>query len=253
MRAIFYWILLTPLLVISQTNPEYTVIENGMMTANPKYISEFESGVAIHNNKYHTDGMYGSRIYQINNGPYYGKYVWVMGPIPWSAFDDRPQQEGHDEDWNKNIEPYTIAGGDQFYWRFYPELSNFPNDFTIKNLLVDMFDVKRYKTKEVMELMKKVSKVMLEKYPNEPFGIYTNEFPHYQQGRDVAFVSFYNNSTWLGQNNEFPKNYNAVHGEGSFEEFLKEWEELTNGRETEMWSFREDLSGVSGEIKATTN
>ena len=145
MRAVFYWIMILPFVVISQTNGAYTVTENGMMTANPKFINEFETGVANHNNKYHTDGEYGSHIYQINNGPDYGKYLWVMGPIPWSAFDDRPQQEGHDEDWNKNIEPYTIAGGDQHYWRFYPNLSNFPKDFSIKKALVGIYDVKRYK------------------------------------------------------------------------------------------------------------
>ena len=86
MRAIFYMVLLIPFLVISQTNNQYAVIENGMMTVNPKYISEFESGVANHNNKYHTDEMYGSRIYQIKNGPDYGKYIWVMGPIPLGCF-----------------------------------------------------------------------------------------------------------------------------------------------------------------------
>ncbi len=252
MRAIFHWILLFPFLVISQSNSEYTVIENGMMTVNPKFINEFETGVANHNNKYHTDGMYGSRIYQINNGPNIGKYLWVMGPIPWSAFDDRPQQEGHDEDWNANIEPYTIAGGDQIYWRFYPELSNFPRDFTIKNILIDMFDIKRFQKENVLTLMKKIKKVMVEKYPDEPYGLYANEFPNYKDGRDLAFVSFYENSGWLGKNNDFPNKYNEVHGKGSFEIFIKEWESLTHGKQTELWSFREDLSGIDGEIKAST-
>ena len=33
---------------------------------------------------------------------------------------------------------------------------------------------------------------------------------------------------------------------------FSEWEKLTIGKQTEMWSFREDLSGISGEIKAST-
>lgn len=253
MRAIFYWILLTPLLVISQTSPEYPVIENALITANPKYISEFETGVASHNKKFKTDGMFGSRIYQIKNGPNYGKYILIMGPIPWSAFDDRPQFEGQYENWNKQIEPYTLAGREQFYWRFYPEISNFPKDFIIKNLLVDMFDVKRFKLEEAMSLMKKIAQVMKEKYPEEPFGIYTNEFPSFKDGRDLAFVSFYNESSWLNLASDFPTNFDAVFGNGSFEKFLKEWGEVTVGKQTELWNFREDLSGVSGEIKATGN
>jgi len=253
MKTFFYWILLVPFLVISQSNSEYTVIENGMMTVNPKYITEFEAGVAAHNNKYHTDGMYGSRIYQINNGTNIGKYLWVMGPIPWSAFDDRPQQDGHEEDWNKNIEPYTIVGGDQIYWRFYPKLSNFPKDFIIKNAMVDMYDIKRFKQTEVLELMKKIKKVMKEKYPENSYGVYTNEFPNDKEGKDIAIVSFYQKSSWLGNVDGFPKKYEEVYGKGSFEHFIKEWEKLTIGKQTELWVFREDLSGISGEIKGTSS
>lgn len=253
MRTIFYWMLLIPFLVISQNNKEYAVFEYGMITANPKYITEFEAGVANHNNKYHTDGMYGSRIYQINNGPDYGKYMWVMGPIPWSAFDDRPQQEGHDEDWNKNIEPYTIAGGEQIYWRFYPELSNFPKDFTIKNIMLDMYDVKRFKKSEVLVLMKKIKRVFNEKYPDNSFGVYYNEFPNYRDGKDLGVISFYENSSWLAKTEDFSKNYNAVHGKGSFDHFLKEWEKITYGKRTEILNFREDLSGIDGEMKASSS
>ena len=62
MRAFFYWMLLIPFLVISQNNNEYAVFEYGMMTANPKYVIEFEAGVANHNNKYHTDGISSSEF-----------------------------------------------------------------------------------------------------------------------------------------------------------------------------------------------
>ncbi len=251
MRTIFYWMLLFPFLVISQNNQEYSVIEIGMMIANPKYITEFEAGVASHNNTYHTDQMFGSHIYQINNGINYGQYVWAMGPIPWSAFDERPQLEGHDVDWNTKIEPFTFPGGVQIYLRFYPELSNFSKDFTIQNVRVDMFDIKRFQDKKVMEMMKDIHKVMKLKYPNEPYGLYKNELPSEKDGRDLAIFSFYENSSWLGKNNDFPKKFDEVHGKGSYAKFLIDWGNLTNGRQTELWSFRDDLSGISGEIKAS--
>ena len=251
MRAVFYWIMILPFVVISQTNGTYTVTENGIMTANPKFINEFETGVANHNNKYHTDGEYGSHIYQINNGPDYGKYLWVMGPIPWRAFDDRPQQEGHDEDWNKNIEPYTIAGGDQHYWRFYPNLSNFPKDFSINKALAGIYDVKRYKKEEALTLMNKVKKVMREKYQNDSYGVYYNEFPNEIDGKDLMVVSFYQNSGWLGRTKDFSIKFEEVFGKGAFDKFLKEWESVTNGKQSEIWIFREDLSGIDGEMKSS--
>ena len=54
----------------------------------------------------------------------------------------------------------------------------------------------------------------------------------------------------MGEDPKFPASYNEVHGEGSFTEFLKEWEEVTVGKRSEIWMFRKDLSGVSGEVKA---
>ena len=251
MKAIFYFIILLSYMSFSQNNSTYTVTENGMMTANPKYINEFETGVFNHNNKYHTDGQFGSRIYQINNGPNYGKYLWVMGPIPWSAFDDRPQQEGHDEDWNKNIEPYTLPNGDQNYWRFYPDLSNFPKDFTINKALVDIYDIKRNKKQEALELMNRVKKVIREKYPEESYGVYFNEFPDEKEGIDLMIVSFYQKSEWLNKTNDFQIKYEEVQGKGSFVKFKKDWTNNSNGKRSELWSFREDLSGIDGEMKSS--
>ena len=94
---------------------------------------------------------------------------------------------------------------------------------------------------------------MVEKYSDDPYGLYTNEFPNYKDGKDLAFVSFYEKSGWLNQDGEFPENYDAVHGKGSFKLFLSEWEKLTHGKQTEIWSFREDLSGISGDIKASSS
>ena len=250
MKKLILLMFLLPLMVVSQNSTEYMVIENGLIKANPKNIEQFEAGMAAHNKKYHADDLYGARIYTISNGANVGSYMWVMGPLPWSAMDNRPAKEGHDEDWNKNVLPYMLPDGDQTYWRFESDLSHFSKDFTIKNLLVDVYDIKRFKGKKAMSLLEKIKKVMLENFPNETYGIYSNEFPSTKEGKDIAFVSFFSKSSWLGENNEFAKKYNEVHGEGSFETFLKDWEGVSNGSLSELWIYRPDLSGLSGEVKA---
>ncbi len=242
--------LLLPLLAVSQNSTEYMVFENGLITANPAQLKQFETGMAAHNKKYHGDGMYGARVYTIGNGPHTGSYMWIMGPLPWSAMDSRPALQGHDEDWNTNVLPYMLPEGDQTYWKYEAEMSHFPKDFTIKNLLVDIYDVKRFKSKEAMALVGKIKKVMMEKFPEETFGIYTNQFPSTKEGRDLSYISFYDKSSWLGEDNDFLNKYEQVHGKGSFATFLKDWEAVTDGAESEIWTFRPDLSGISGEIKA---
>lgn len=243
--------LLLPLLAISQNSNEYTVFENAVLTPNPAQISQFEKGLAAHNKKYHGDGPYGARVHWISNGPNTGSYMWAMGPLPWSAIDNRPgQKDGHDADWDTNVMAYVAPGsGGQTYWKSEAEMSHFPKDFTVNNLLVDFYDIKRFKGKDAMKLLENIKKVMVEKFPDDTYGIYTNEFPSTKEGRDLANISFFEKSAWLGEDQEFPKKYDEVHGSGSFDQFLKDWEAVTDGSESELWIFRPDLSGISGEVK----
>ncbi len=250
MKKIILLLLVLPLLAIGQNTSEYTVFEIGMLTANPAHVKQFEAGMAAHNKKYHSDDVYGARIYIINNGPNVGKYLWVMGPLPWSAFDNRPAKEDHDDDWKTNVLAYANADGNQTYWKSEPALSNFSRDFKVKNLLVDFYDVKRFKGKQALEILGKIKKVMSEKFPNEIYGIYTNEFPSTKVGRDILYISFFEKSAWLGQDLEFAKKYDEVHGKGSFETFLKDWEALTDGSETELWTFSPELSGKGSDQKS---
>ncbi|MBB4080862.1 hypothetical protein GGR28_003501 [Lewinella aquimaris] len=244
-------LLFLPLLATAQAEGEYLVFENVQLTPNPAHITEFEAGLAAHNKKYHGEGPYAARTYLIANGPRSSSYLWVMGPFPWSSLDDRPAQpEGHDADWNENVHAYLMDGGEASYLKFHPELSHFPKDFTVNKLLVDFYDIKRFKSQEARELIKPIQKMMMEKFPDDTYGIYTNEFPSTKDGLDMAFISFFEKSAWLGEDPGFAEKYNEVHGEGSFEKFLTDWEAVTDGVQTELWTFLPDLSGVSGEVPA---
>ncbi len=244
--------LLLPLLAISQSSTEYGVFETANLIPNPTQISQFEKGLMEHNKKYHGEGPYGVRVYWVANGPNTGSYHWSMGPFPWSALDNGPaEKEGHDDDWNKNIAPYSTAtSGQESYWRSHPELSRFPKDFTIKKMSVDYWDIKRGKYDDAMKLVEKVNKVYAAKSPDETWGIYTNEFGSTKEGRDLAVISFFEKSAWLGQDNSIAKKYDELNGTGSWAQFIKDWIDVTNGGETEIWIFRPDLSGISGDVKA---
>lgn len=252
MKKVILLMLVLPLLAIAQTTSEYVVFENVVLTANPTEIKQFEEGMAAHNKKYHSDNEFGARVHLIGNGANVGKYMWVMGPLPWSAFDNRPAGDGHDDDWNNNVLAYTTGEANLIYWKYKADLSNFSKDFTVKNLLVDFYNVKRFKGAQTMELLKNIKEVMVEKFPNENYGIYINEFPSTTEGRDVAFISFFQKSAWLGEDPDFSKKYNEVHGEGSFKTFLKDWEDATEGVETELWINQPKLGGIVDRVEVKT-
>ncbi len=249
MKKFFYLILLIPFLAVSQNGNEYMVFENGLLSPQLDKISEFESGLAAHNKQYHNEGQFGARVYWIGNGPNTGKYLWVMGPLPWSAFDSRPEKEGHDEDWNSNVLQYMLPETDQTYFKFEAGMSNFPKDFTLNKLLVDYYDIKPFQRTKTMALLEKIEKVMKDKFPEATYGIYSNELPNSKDGNDISFISFFEKSAWMGEDRKFVDKYNEVHGAGSFDTFLKDWENATQGSYSELWHFRPELSGLSGEVK----
>ncbi len=252
MKKLLYTMLLLPLVIMAQEAQEYMIFENAMLTAHPAKITEFENGLAAHNKKYHAEGVFASRVYWITNGDNSGKYVLATGPLPWSAIDSRTDQTEHAEDFNTNVAPYSMADWNQTYWKFEAALSNFPKDFTLRAMHLNMFDISRFQGKKAMDLMEDIKKVMVEKFPEDAYGIYTNEMPSTKEGRDMVFISFFEKSAWMGEDNEFEKKYDEVHGAGGFAAFLKEWGEVTNGGEQEVWLYRDDLSGNSGEIKVET-
>lgn len=252
MKKLIFTLLLVPFLAVSQNTTEYMVFETADLIPNPTQINQFEKGLAAHNKKYHSEQPYGVRVYWVANGPDTGHYHWSMGPFPWSALDNGPaEKEGHDADWNSNVVQYSTAdSGQESYWRAHTELSRFPKDFTIKNMAVDYWDIKRGRYEDAMKLVKKVYDVYAQKSPDEIYGIYTNEFSSTKEGRDLAVISFFDKSAWLGQDNSIAKKYDEVNGAGSWKQFLKDWMEVTEGGETELWIFRPDLSGISGDVKA---
>lgn len=250
MRKLIFTMLLLPLLAVSQNSTEYGVFENSLLTPNPAQVTQFEAGLAAHNKKYHAEGAYGADVFWISSGPNAGSYIWSMGPTPWSAMDNRPaQKDGHDADWNNNVLKYMMPEGNQTYWKTIPEASRFAKNMTVKNLVVDYYDVKRGKMKEAMKLVEKIHKAYSEKLPEETYGVYTNEFSSTKEGRDIAVVSFFENMEQFSQDNGMDKKYDEVHGSGSWDQFLKDWQDVTDGGESELWIFRADLSGTTGEIK----
>ncbi len=252
MKRVLYILVLLPLMLVSQAAQEGLVLENVMLTVNPEKIVEFEAGIAAHNKKFHAEGPYGARVYNILNGKNAGKYMLIMGPLPWSAMDDRPATKEHTDDNNKNINQYLESEVEVNYMKMNPELSNFSRDFEINKVSVFMIDIKRFKEMEFMEkVVKKVVKMYKEKMPEQIFGIYTNEMNN-MDGMDFGFVNFFDSMSWMGEEDTFPKYFEEVHGAGSMLQLLKDLEATTDGDRGEIWTLRKDLSGPNAKVAAAT-
>jgi len=205
--------------------------------------------MGAHNKKYHASGASGVRVYVVQTGIGTGDYKWVMGPAPWSALDNRPQDDAHNKDWDDNVARNLGENGNNEYIRYDPSLSRFPKDFTVDKLFVRYIDVARGKMDEVKEILKKIHRVYAEKIPTETYGVYYNEIPSTSSGRDLTVTSFFNSYAWMGQDDNFNAKYDEIFGKGKADKMWEEWQSITVGQESEIWEYREDLSGLPAMIK----
>lgn len=247
MKPLYLLIMLVPFLAFSQNDDQssYLLHENVLLTPNPTSLSEFREGLKEHNEEYHSEEPYGARVYYISSGPNTGSYMWVMGPFPWEALDmDRDDLKEHDQDWEKNVQPYLLQGSPTSYWQYHPEVSTFDDDLELDKLLVRYYDVKAFEEEQMLKLVDMAAMVMREKFPETLYTAYTNIFPSQKDGKDLALVFFFDDYSWLGQDPNFRKAYEETYGSAALQAFLKSWKEISLGQESEIWIYEPDLSGI---------
>jgi hypothetical protein len=84
--------------------------------------------------------------------------------------------------------------------------------------------------------------------PNENFGVYRNELGSTSEGKDIILGFFFDKYAWMGIDNGFNKKYEEVFGKDSFKTFLNDWNSQVRSFESEIWEYREDLSGLPPRI-----
>lgn len=80
------------------------------------------------------------------------------------------------------------------------------------------------------ELVGKVKEVYDKKRPDEAFGVAWNEFANTQAGMDAVILFNFDKWAFMDRQNSFGKDFEEVHGEGSWHNFLNQFSEVTDGR-----------------------
>lgn len=257
MKTVVFLLMLFPFLCVSQENEqpqnEPLIITTSLIRPDMKNLAEFREAMKSHNDQYHSGGSHGARVFSIFNGPEAYNYMFVSGPMPWSAMDEvMEDSDAHDKDWFDNVIPYIKDETDVTIWRFDPKSSHFPQNFEMDKLQVMTFDIKRGEYGNMKEHVTKMTDVLKEKYSDMPVGIYENEFSSTKDGRDLSVVYFFDDFAWIGEDHQWKERYDEVHGEGGYEEFMQNWKNLSNGNQTEIWVYDQELSGIGPQVTTST-
>jgi len=166
-----------------------------------------------------------------------------MGPATFTDLDGRPQGKEHEDDWNNNVAPYFELVANEF-WKLDEKKSYEPENFTFGNKVVwTIFDIKPGDSYRFSAILEKVAEVYKEKKYDHNFSVYWNKFDN-KQGRDVAVEVSFDTWSFLDEDNTMKKDYEEVHGEGSWWKLIEEFRDVVVSSEDEVSILIPELSGA---------
>lgn len=223
-----------PMLLLSQENesPKSNLVELDYVKPKIGMEKKFQEAVKAHNAKYHPDGPYSAGLDYIGMGNEAGWFVWNMGLFSYTEYDGAPGIGEHSDDWAKRVAPYVEEYGRSELWKHSEELSN-PKEGSDPMMELWILDIERgewYRFKSIMEKVIAIHKKM-----DEEVNVWFNQY-HQDDGREVAITWPMKNWAMLDEDNwKMKEEYDKEYGEGAWDNFLKEWEDVVTGVVQEMW------------------
>lgn len=199
--------------------------------------------MAEHNKKYHSEAPFKASVWSNVTGSHVGTICWSMYPATFKQYDERKDVDAHDKDWDKNISPYFDIVAHEF-WKEDDDLSYWPEDFKMtKRLIWTVFDIKPGDGYRFKALLKNIKEVYEKKNYKHAFTVYWNRFDN-RDGRDVAIEVDFEKWAFLDEDMNFKKDYEEVHGEGSWWKAIEEYRDVVVSAEDEL---SEEITSMSGQ------
>lgn len=194
----------------------------------------FVSAVKVHNAMYHKEGPYSAGLDVILSGNEAGWFVWYMGPCTFTDLDSAPGPGAHADHWRTNVAPNIESYGRQEYWKYNDKFSYKATEDEQAISNVWFIDIKRgdyYRFKSIMGKIKEA----YEKQGTGNMSVYNTQFND-NDGRDVAIIWGMKNFAEMDDDSGSVKDeYEEINGEGSWDNMIDEWEEITVSINSQLW------------------
>lgn len=227
---------------VAQESNDYVMFENTRLQVKTDKYKEFGKAMAHHNKTYHSGGPYHANIWMVSVGEKAGQMVWSMGPCTFSQHDHRPDGSEHMEDWLYNVMPTIKYIDGSNMWKRDSKLTYTPEGAKNSKLSIRVYDIKDWQGYRFKELLKMAFEVYKTKEYAWSFSVYWPEFDAVP-GEDVALVWGLESWSWFDNDSNFKKDFEEVHGEGSWYKFIEELKGSVEDTTDEVWELIPELSG----------
>ena len=246
MKRLFFTVLAISIIATLQAQDDAGahVYETIYLTPKLESTGKLNENLATHNKKYHGEGLHSAGVHAVITGRRAGDLIWIMGPGPYSNLDSRPAEGGHDDDWANTIQPYLKDASQTEYWRRDAKHWYAPENYSADKISIRFYKVKRGQSGAFVEHYGKLIQVFREKKYDRQLSMYWNTFST-AYGRNMASVSSFNNWGDLDQGLPVGKDFNSIHGEGSWAKWLEKLRELTEWTDQEVRQVIPELSGTA--------
>jgi len=237
MRKILALLMLLPFIGFSQTK---NVLNATRVFPRMDKLAEFDKALTNHAQKYHT-GDWKWRVWSIESGPDAGGYMITEGPASWEGIDSRGDLGAeHTADWEKNVAPLTQDRGTSSYTEFQSDLSTVQLTDYADKILMNHMIARPGKINVIPELIKKLKNAWAA--GGESVAVYLTV-----ASGDPGYITVTRLKGGLkelaaGYRKPLKDLYNTSNGEGSFDQFLKDYADAVQSRWSELLVFKPGLS-----------
>jgi len=243
MMAVFAFTVFTFAQEEKEEKKSYVMFENTRLSVRSDKFKAFDEAMAHHNKTYHAEGPYHANVWSIIVGEDAGQVVWSMGPCTFEQHDHRPDGSEHMEDWLYNVMPNVRYVDGSNMWKRDDKLSYSPEgDDNSSKLSIRVYDLKEWQSYRFKELVSKALEVYRANSYDWSFSTYWPSFQT-EKGVDVALVWGFNDWAWFDKDPTFKKDFEAIHGEGSWFKFMEELRGTVESSTDEVWEIIPSLSG----------
>lgn len=203
-------------------------------------LAEFDKALASHAQKYHT-GDWKWRVWSIESGPDATGYMITEGPASWEGIDNRGDLGAeHTADWEKNVAPLCQDRNASMYSEFQADLSTVQLTDYADKILMNHMVAKPGKINAIPELIKKLKNAWAA--GGESVAVYLSV-----ASGDPGYITVTRLKGGLkelapGYRKPLKDLYNTANGDGSFDQFLKDYADAVQSRWSELLIYKPTLS-----------